>query len=189
MICAGIDIGSSSAKAVILNEQKILVRVILPTEPDSVGTAKKIMNQGLRLGQLTHSDIKFLVATGYGRINVPFANEHITEISCHAKGAHWLFPTVRTILDMGGQDCKAIRCNGEGGITDFIMNDKCAAGTGRFLEIIAESLDVPLEDIGPLSVKATGTVSISSICAVFAKQEIAALIRKGMRKEDILSRD
>lgn len=184
---AGIDIGSLSAKTVILNDNEIRAQAIVLTEPDSVESANKTMNEALKLSKLTYSDIKYIVATGYGRINVPFANEHITEISCHAKGAHWLFPTVRTILDMGGQDCKAIRCNGEGKVTDFMMNDKCAAGTGRFLELIAETLDVPLEEIGPLSLKGTDTVSISSICAVFATQEIAALIRKGIKKENILS--
>lgn len=187
MITAGIDIGSLTAKMVILNSGDILCQAIILTEPDSIRSAESILREGLTQSGLSKRDIKYIVATGYGRVNVPYAQEHITEISCHARGSQWLFPSVRTILDMGGQDCKAIRCDDSGRVIDYSMNDKCAAGTGRFLEIIAETLDVPLDQIGDLSLDAKNSVSISSVCAVFAKQEISSLMRKGVRKQDILS--
>jgi len=186
MITAGIDIGSSSAKIVIMENNKILNHAVILTQPDSVATSEAILREGLKRSKLTKQDLKYIVATGYGRINVPYSDEYITEISCHARGAHWFFPSVQTILDMGGQDCKAIRCNERGQVSNFIMNDKCAAGTGRFLEIIAETLAIPLEEIGPLSLQASGTIPISSVCAVFARQEIVSSLRRGESKENIL---
>jgi predicted CoA-substrate-specific enzyme activase len=131
-------------------------------------------------------EIAYTVSTGYGRINVPFARENVTEISCHALGAHWLDPSARTILDMGGQDCKAIRCDEQGRVVDFAMNEKCAAGTGRYLEIIAEVLEMHLDEIGPRSLEATQDIGISSTCAVFARSEVLSLVRKGIRKNDVL---
>jgi predicted CoA-substrate-specific enzyme activase len=146
------------------------------------------MNQALEKVGLSNHDIQHIVSTGYGRVLVPFAEENITEISCHAKGAHWFFPTVRTILDLGGQDCKAIKCDDNGRVTDFVMNDKCAAGTGRFMEIMAKTLELPLEDIGKLSLKnIKEPCSVSSVCTVFAKGEVLALLRHGVEKNDILA--
>jgi predicted CoA-substrate-specific enzyme activase len=134
-----------------------------------------------------HDDMSYVVATGYGRVLVPFANKNVSEISCHAKGARWSYPSVRTILDMGGQDCKAIRCDADGCVTDFIMNDKCAGGTGRFLEVIAEVLHLRLEDIGEVALESTNDFKFSTICAVFAKSEALSLSRKGVSKSDILA--
>ena len=146
------------------------------------------MNMALKNTALSLRDIGYLVSTGYGRVLVPFANKNITEISCHAKGAHWFFPTVRTVLDLGGQDCKAIRCDEKGHITNFVMNDKCAAGTGRFMEVMAKTLELPLDDIGKLSLQTVKEpCSISSVCAVFAKSEVLALLRHGEDKNDILA--
>jgi len=186
MIVAGIDVGSRTTAVVIWEEEKILSQSIIFTGYDSVETARRAMQEALRGTQLKMEDMSYVVGTGYGRIIIPFATESITEISCHAKGAHWYFPTVRTVLDMGGQDCKAIRVDGRGNHTNFVMNDKCAAGTGRFLDIMADTLKVPLEEIGPLSLTAKTEVKISNTCTVFAKSEVATLVRKGVRKEDIL---
>jgi len=133
-------------------------------------------------------DMDYVVSTGYGRIVIPFANKNITEISCHAKGAHWFFPTVRTILDMGGQDCKAIRCDENGKVTDFAMNDKCAAGAGRSMGIMAKLTNVPLEELGPLSLESTnGNIKISSVCVVFARSEVLSYLRSGVDRSDVLA--
>lgn len=128
-----------------------------------------------------------IVATGYGRLVVPFAHASLTEISCHGRGAHRLVPGVSTILDMGGQDCKAIRVNERGEVTNFVMNDKCAGGTGRFMEIIADVLKVPLFEIGELSLASTKDIPFSKVCAVFAKSEAVALRRQGESQADILA--
>jgi len=136
---------------------------------------------------LSLEDIGWVIATGYGRVIVPFANETVTEISCHARGANWLFPSVRTVLDMGGQDCKAIRCDDQGKLRNFIMNDKCAAGTGRFLEVMADVMELPLEDIGGLSLQAKEEIRINSTCTVFGKSEVVSLIRQGRDRRDILA--
>jgi predicted CoA-substrate-specific enzyme activase len=130
----------------------------------------------------------FVVSTGYGRIVIPFAHKNVSEISCHAKGANWFFPGGRTILDMGGQDCKAIRCNEVGKVTNFVMNDKCAAGAGRSMGIMAELVGVPLEDLGEMSLQPeNGGVSISSTCVVFARSEVLGYLRQGAPKEGILA--
>lgn len=185
---AGVDIGSLSAEAVIIDEEKILSYSLIPTGAESAKTAQKAMEKALEpLSPLALKDIKYIVSTGYGRVIVPFARREITEISCHAKGAHYFFPSIRTILDMGGQDCKAIKCDSKGKLVDFVMNDKCAAGTGRFLEIVARALDLPLDEIGSLSLRAEQECAISSRCAVFAKSEALSLNRSGTPKEEILA--
>jgi predicted CoA-substrate-specific enzyme activase len=132
-------------------------------------------------------DMAWIVATGYGRAVVPFAHGRVTEISCHGRGAHWFVPGVSTVLDMGGQDCKGIRVNERGEVTDFIINDKCAAGTGRFMEVIADALKVPLLEVGELSLESTKTISFSTACTVFVKSEAVALMKKGASKADILA--
>ncbi len=188
MITAGIDIGSLTAKAVLFKDSKILSSSLILTGPDSPKTAKKAMDKALENGtDLSLHDLDYVVSTGYGRVIVPFAQKNITEISCHAKGAQWLFPQVRTILDMGGQDCKAIRCNETGKVTNFVMNDKCAAGTGRFFDIIAEAMGLALEDIGALSLQMEKAEPISNYCAVFAKSEVVSLLLEGKPKNDILA--
>jgi len=187
VIVAGIDIGSRAAKAVVLNDGSILSSIIRDTGPESVKTSQMTIEAVLKGPGLSLSDVRYTVATGYGRVLVPFANENVSEISCHARGINWYFPSVRTILDMGGQDCKAISCDGNGRVTNFIMNDKCAGGTGRFLEMIAEVLEIPLEKIGDLSIKSATTVPFNTICAVFAKSEAIAYLKKGMVKSDILA--
>ena len=127
-----------------------------------------------------------VVATGYGRIAVPFASKKVTEITCHARGAYHLFPQTRTVIDIGGQDSKVIRLGKDGRVVDFVMNDKCAAGTGRFLEVMARALEVSLEDMGRLSDLARERLTISSMCTVFAESEVVSLIAEGHPKEDII---
>lgn len=161
---------------------------LVPTGIDSAETAWRIMEKVLISDGLLMKDIKHIVSTGYGRVNVPFAQKNITEISCHARGINYYFPSVRTILDMGGQDCKAIRCDGQGNVLKFAMNEKCAAGTGRYLERISAALNVPVQDIGPLSQHTVErAVSISSYCAVFAQDDVIMLVRQGNHINDILA--
>jgi predicted CoA-substrate-specific enzyme activase len=187
MITAGIDIGSRASKAVVLKEGKILSSYIGDTGAESVVTSKMTMAKTLEGTGLEIKDLDYIVATGYGRVLVPFANENISEISCHARGINYSFPSVRTILDMGGQDCKAISVDGEGVVTNFVMNDKCAGGTGRFLEMIADVLGVPLIEIGDLALQSRSGIPFNTICAVFARSEAIAYLRKGVTKSDILS--
>jgi predicted CoA-substrate-specific enzyme activase len=187
MIVAGIDIGSRAAKAVVMKDDEIISAFIGDTGPESVKTANTTIDSALKSTGLTLSDIDYIVATGYGRILVPFAKENISEISCHARGINRYYPSVRTILDMGGQDCKAIRCDAGGHVTNFVMNDKCAGGTGRFLEMIADVLGVKLDEIGDLALKSEKEIPFNTICAVFAKSEAIAHRRKGVATSDILA--
>jgi benzoyl-CoA reductase subunit A len=188
MITCGIDVGSLSAEAVLLEGETILSRSIVRTSHDSALTAREALEEALRTLSGNEHEIGFTVATGYGRVIVPFAQRNISEISCHARGAHFFFPSVRTILDMGGQDCKAIRCDDQGKVTTFLMNDKCAAGTGRSMEVIASLLQVPLEEIGPRSLRFQGEPrKISNTCVVFAKSEVLSLTREGVPLEEILA--
>jgi len=167
---AGIDIGSTMTKVVILAD-RIVASIIGPTGPEHRKLANRVMEEALGEAGLKFDDLAYIVATGYGRINVPFADRQVTEITCHAKGLHHLLPTVKTIVDVGGQDSKGIKIS-NGKVTSFVMNDKCAAGTGRFLEIIADSLGVPLAKLGEVSLTAERAAEISSTCTVFAEHEV-----------------
>lgn len=187
MIFSGIDIGSRAAKAIIMDSEIIISSAIIDTGPESAKTAYAVRDTALEGTGISAEDIHYTVATGYGRVLVPFAAENISEISCHARGINWYFPSVRTILDMGGQDCKAINCNGDGVVTNFVMNDKCAGGTGRFLEMIADVLNVRLEDSGDLALQSKNNIQFNTICAVFAKSDAIAYLRKGAAKSDILA--
>lgn len=187
MIVAGIDIGSRAAKGVILRDGRILTYFIGDTGPESVKTSEMVMAEMLKKTGLSLKDMAYVVATGYGRVLVPFANENVSEISAHARGVNYYFPSVRTILDMGGQDCKAISIDQKGQVTNFVMNDKCAGGTGRFLEMIAEVLNLPLTQIGAVSLESKAAISFNTICAVFAKTDAINNLRKGVAKSDILA--
>jgi len=187
MIVAGIDIGSRAAKVVIMNDNSVVSSAICDTGPDSIKTSYKTIETALKGTGISLNDIRYTVATGYGRVLVPFAGENISEISCHARGINWYFPSVRTILDMGGQDCKGISCDGNGRVTNFIMNDKCAGGTGRFLEMIAEVLNTPLSEIGQLSLTSKTAIPLNTVCAVFARSEAIKYQKKGVARQDILS--
>ena len=182
---AGIDIGSTMTKVVITNGDS-LTSIIGPTGAEHRRMASKVMQEALDKAGIPFSGLAYVVATGYGRINVPFADKQITEISCHARGVSSLIPETRTIIDIGGQDSKAMRVE-QGKVIDFVMNDKCAAGTGRFLEVIAETLGIKLEDMGKLSLKAKEKVAISSICTIFAEQEVISSLAGGVPLENIIA--
>jgi predicted CoA-substrate-specific enzyme activase len=182
---AGVDIGSTMTKVVIIN-QSTLASVIGPTGPEHRKLANRVMEEALTQAGLAFEEITYLVATGYGRINVPFADKQITEISCHARGVGHLLPDVRTVIDIGGQDSKGIKLK-DGRAVDFVMNDRCAAGTGRFLEVTAESLGVSLEEMGRLALEAENKVEISSTCTVFAAQEVVAKLSEGAALADIIA--
>jgi bzd-type benzoyl-CoA reductase Q subunit len=189
IISAGVDIGSVSSQAVILADGRLYAFSSQRTGFDSPESANQSMKWAMEGTGLTLKDLHFTVGTGYGRVNVPFADKAITEIACHARGANFMHgPSVRTILDMGGQDCKAIRCDEKGKVEAFLMNDKCAAGTGRGMEVFADLLAVPIEDVGELSLSVDEEPPpVSSTCVVFAKSEASALLRAGWAKNKVLA--
>ena len=186
MLSAGIDIGSTITKIVIKNETELRATVITPTGAEHRRLAHRVMSDALANSSLSFDEIDYIVATGYGRINVPFADQQVTEITCHMRGVHWLFPNVRTIIDIGGQDSKGIKVK-DGRLVDFIMNDKCAAGTGRFFEVIADVLGVKLKEIGEMSLRSENPADISNLCTVFAEQEALLRLSEGTPVEDILA--
>ncbi len=188
-ITAGVDVGSVSSQAVVMLDGKLFAFSNMRTGSNSPDSARNAMNWALEGTGLTMDDLHYTVGTGYGRVNVPFADRAITEIACHARGGNTMYgSTVRTILDMGGQDCKAIRCDERGKVTNFLMNDKCAAGTGRGMEVFADLLSVPIEEVGDLSLDIDEEPPpVSSTCVVFAKSEASSLLREGWSKKRVLA--
>jgi bcr-type benzoyl-CoA reductase subunit C len=183
---AGIDVGSLSCDAVILNKDKTIKSyAIAATGARSAVAIKNALDMALKEGELSENDITSIISTGYGRKNVEKSLKNITEISCHAKGAHFLFPKTRTVIDIGGQDSKVIKVGDNGRTLDFAMNDKCAAGTGRFLEVMAHALEIELDDFGEVASRGTKALNISSICTIFAESEVISLIAQGEKAEDI----
>jgi predicted CoA-substrate-specific enzyme activase len=204
MLTMGIDIGSRSSKCVILEDGELLTYGTVETGPNISKTALAVVESAVqrqtaawgayrmplpdvKVDHITIDDMAFIVATGYGRAIVPFANKSITEITCHCRGAQWFIDGVSTILDVGGQDSKGIRVGPNGEVADFVMNDKCAGGTGRFMEITAEALHVPLGEIGPLSLQSTKELPFSTTCAAYGRGAAVTLLKEGERKEDILA--
>ena len=185
-ITAGVDIGSLSTDAVLLKDNKILAYVVVPTLSNSEAAAVRAYKSVLSQAGITAGDVARVIATGYGRASTDFADKAVTEITCHATGARRLFRDAKSVIDIGGQDSKVIRLSGDGRVEDFAMNDKCAAGTGRFLEVMARSLDTGLDALGALSALSTNDIRINSTCTVFAESEVVALVAKGLPKEDIL---
>ncbi|MES0341214.1 MAG: acyl-CoA dehydratase activase [Candidatus Humimicrobiaceae bacterium] len=191
MYTCGIDIGSVSTEVVILENNngedngKIVSYIISPTGANSKIAAENALKEACNSSGIERENIGPIVATGYGRINVPFADKNITEISCHARGAISTFPDTRTVIDIGGQDSKVIKLE-DGNPVDFLMNDKCAAGTGRFLEVMARALEIDLESFTDIFLSNEGHVDISSTCTVFAESEIVSLIGQGVAKEKII---
>jgi len=185
MIVAGCDVGSLSAEAVLLENGEILGSEIILVRPTAEQSARDVMEKLLDRLNLSYDDVAFAVATGYGRETIPFANANLSEISCHAKGAHSLVPGIRTVIDVGGQDCKAIRVGADGGVDDFVMNDKCAAGTGRSLELNSEALGIEVSELGPLSLEAKEAIVITSQCSIFTELEIMHLLMEGRSTADI----
>ena len=189
LITAGVDVGSVGSKAAIMIDGEIYSWAVTRTGSNSPDSAIKVMGMVLDGTGLKHDDIKFTVGTGYGRVNVPMAQKAITEIACHAKGANYIWgQSVRTILDVGGQDIKAIRCDETGRVTSFLMNDKCAAGTGRGMEVFADLLQIPIEDIGKVSLSVDEEPPpVSCTCVAFAKTEAIGLLRRGWTREKVLA--
>lgn len=182
----GLDSGSTSTNAVVMNEaRKIVASVVIRTGAKAGASAERAYREVLERAGITPDQVACTIATGYGRVSIPFADENVTEISCHGRGAHYFNPDVRTILDIGGQDSKAIHVNAAGEVTDFAMNDKCAAGTGRFLEMIARSLEIDLDELGPAALESKKHLEITSMCSVFAESEVISLIANNEEKPDI----
>lgn len=185
---AGVDVGSTQTKAIIIDEGgRIVGRSLIDTGANVVAAAEKAFAEALAHAGIQEPEVEFVVGTGYGRYRVTFGNTQVTEISCHGRGAVHMFPGTRTVVDMGGQDTKAIRVSTEGEIVDFCMNDKCAAGTGRFLGAASAALDIPLNELGGVALQAERPVRISTTCTVFAESEVLSWLGKGKKIEDILA--
>ncbi len=183
MIAAGVDVGSVAAKAVIFDGE-ILGGAVIPTGWDPKRAGEEVFRLALAEAGVDRQAVARVVGTGYGRIRLPFIDKRITEISCHAKGAAHLFPSCRTVIDIGGQDLKVVSVDADGSVTDFVMNDKCAAGTGRFLQVMAGVLDMSLLELGEAAL-AGEPVQINSMCTVFAETEIIGLLAQGTDKAAI----
>ena len=189
-VTVGIDVGSVSSQAVLVADGQILSYSNIRTGSDSPNSARNALTFALEAVDMPEDRINYCIGTGYGRVNVPFANRTITEIACHARGANFIYgPEVRTVLDVGGQDIKCIRCDEKGQVTNFLMNDKCAAGTGRGMEVFCDLLGVPITEAGDRSFEFNGEepAAVSSTCVVFAKSEAAGLLRKGWTREEVLA--
>ena len=188
-LAAGVDVGSTQTKAVILEEDgrpRIRARALVDTGANVKKAAEQAFLAACKQAELAPGDIGFVVGTGYGRYNSTFGQAQMTEITCHARGAAFLCPRTRTVIDMGGQDSKAISVGEKGEVLDFVMNDKCAAGTGRFLANAAEVMGIGLEDLGPLSLQATRPVKITTVCTVFVESDILSYLAQEKKPEDIL---
>lgn len=184
---AGIDSGSTSTDAVIIDrDKKIIGKAIVPTGSGATNGAKKALSQALEQAGLCEKDLTLTVTTGYGRENIGFGNSSVTEITCHARGAHYLNPKARTVIDIGGQDSKVIRIDENGAVLSFVMNDKCAAGTGRFLDMMARTMELSLDEMGDLGLKWKGDVTISNMCTVFAESEVVSLVAQDTPPADII---
>ncbi len=184
---AGVDVGSTQTKAVIIDAAgEIVGRALVDTGANVIQAAQKAFDEALRMAKLTDYDVQYVIGTGYGRYRVTFGHDQVTEISCHARGAVHLFPGTRTVVDMGGQDTKAILVSESGEILDFCMNDKCAAGTGRFLGAASAALAIPLGELGQTALQSSHPVKISTTCTVFAESEVLSWLGKGKKIEDIL---
>jgi predicted CoA-substrate-specific enzyme activase len=188
MIVGGCDVGSTTGKAVVMRDGEIISHFITPSTTKPEKTARIAMDEALKQAAISSiDDLEYIVGTGYGRLKVPFANENISEITCHARGAQWLSPSVRTVVDIGGQDCKVMSLNDKGKVLEFVMNDRCAAGTGRFFEAMARALDCGLEGISALENQGDTLANITSQCSVFAESEVVTLINEGTDLSNIIA--
>ena len=189
IISAGVDVGSVSSQAVVMVDGALYAWASMRTGSSSPDSARSAMVRALAGSAMQVEDIHFTVGTGYGRANVPFAAKRVTEIHCHARGGHFMYgDKLRTILDMGGQDCKAIRVDARGKVVAFQMNDKCAAGTGRGMEVFADLLQVPIAEVGPLSLAVdVEPAPVANTCVVYAKNEALGLLRQGWSREQVLA--
>jgi predicted CoA-substrate-specific enzyme activase len=190
MIYAGVDVGAATAKAVIFGDNRILGYAIIPTGHNVRLAAEKVTMEAMERAGISRPlhDLDYVISTGYARKAVPFAGKSLTEIICHAKGANFVLPEARTIIDIGGQDSKAIEVDDRGNVRNFVMNDKCAAGTGRFLEVMAVVLEVgSIDSMGPMSLEARNPCRISSTCTIFAESEVVSLRAEGKTREDLIA--
>jgi len=188
MIVGGLDIGSATGKAVVLKDGNVVGTSLMLATTSPGETADRVMHEAVRQAGLSSIDhLDNIVCTGYGRLNIPFAEENISEISCHAKGAHWLAPSIRTVVDIGGQDCKVISVSEKGKVLDFKMNDRCAAGTGRFFEAMARALCCGLEGISSMDNQGEEACIISNQCSVFAESEVVTLVNEGIDLKNIIA--
>ncbi len=187
MPVAGIDVGAGTAKAVILSDHQIQGYSIVKIKGNILEAVDRVTKEALSAAKLTFGELQYVISTGYGRSLVPFANETITEISCHAKGAHYFIPGTRLVIDIGAQDSKGIKLAPDGRVMNFVMNDKCAAGTGRFLEVMAMVLGIELEEMGLISKQSHHPANISNTCTVFAETELISLRAQNMPTEDLVA--
>jgi predicted CoA-substrate-specific enzyme activase len=184
-IYAGVDVGSLAAKSVIIRDGEIVGFGLIPSGLNSEESGLNALAAALANAGVDRSQVNHIVSTGYGRISATYASKTVTEITCHAKGANFLYPNVRTIIDIGGQDAKAIRVDQDGAVADFAMNDKCAAGTGRFLEVMAGIFKVSLSELGELALTADAVIPMSSTCTVFVESETISLLARGEQPRNI----
>ena len=187
MITVGIDVGSITAKAAVVKDSRLISHKLMLTGYNARNAGEKLFESILKDLAMESASIDKIISTGYGRNSVTIADKAVTEITCHAMGAHYLDPTIRSVIDIGGQDSKAIAVDEAGNVKDFAMNDKCAAGTGRFLEVMARALEVDLDEFGDFSLKADHPSKISSLCTVFAESEVISLISKGEKRSNIIA--
>ena len=189
-ITVGIDVGSVSSQAVVMADGQIYAYSNMRTGSDSPGSSRIALNVALETARIPEDRMDYCVGTGYGRVNVPFADRSITEIACHARGANFIYgDAVRTVLDVGGQDIKVIQCDDQGKVANFLMNDKCAAGTGRGMEVFADLMGVSINEVGDRSFEFEGEEpqAVSSMCVIYAKSEAIGLLRKGWSKGEVLA--
>jgi predicted CoA-substrate-specific enzyme activase len=184
-IVAGCDVGSLAAKAVIMERRRVVASAIVRSGPKPAESAKKAMNEALAQAHLTIDDIVCCIGTGYGREKIPFVSESVSEISCHGKGAQFLIPSARSIIDIGGQDCKVIKLDAKGNLVKFITNDKCASGTGRFLDVMAKVMNIPVSELGDLSLSAKDPITLASMCTVWAQADVIKHINERRPAADI----
>ncbi len=185
MIVAGCDIGSLTTKALLFDGNKIIASSIVKSKPKPEEGAREALDNACAIATVNTNDIVYCIGTGYGRKRVPFAHETISEISCHSKGAFYVYPNVRTIIDIGGQDCKVIALSASGEVDRFVTNDKCAAGTGRFLEVMAKVLKIELQELSNIAKKGNAVITLASACTVWAQADVIKYLNEGVAKENI----
>jgi predicted CoA-substrate-specific enzyme activase len=184
---AGIDVGSRTTKVVILNSGNILAGTVLDTGIDAGKTAEAALMRARQKAGISKGRPRAVVGTGYGRVSLSFLDKTATELTCHARGCHFINPEIRTVIDIGGQDSKVVHLDADGSMVDFVMNDKCAAGTGKFLEMVARTLELDLTDMADMQSDAVQACTINSMCAVFAETEVVSLLAKKKAPQDIVS--
>ena len=188
MIVAGIDLGSATGKSVVMRDGEIAGTMVLKSTTNPTNTAELALQGAMKeAGVKSIDQLDSVISTGYGRLKIDCADDNLSEISCHAKGAHWMVPSIRTVIDVGGQDCKVISVSPKGTVLEFKMNDRCAAGTGRFFEAMARALSCGLDGISAVENQGDDPCQISNQCSVFAESEVVTLVNEGIKLENIIS--